>query len=113
MSDCLFCKIAAGTIAAKKVHEDGEVVAFRDIAPQAPTHVLVIPRRHVASLAECGPAEAPLLGRMLVVAGQIAAAESLGRGFRTVFNTGADGGQTVHHLHLHLLGGRQLSWPPG
>ncbi len=112
MSDCLFCKIAAKQIPAKLVHEDDELVAFRDIAPQAPTHILIIPRKHVPSLAELD--DPALAGRMLLAAPHIAVAEGLHKtGWRTVFNTGSDGGQTVHHLHVHILGGRQMTWPPG
>jgi histidine triad (HIT) family protein len=112
MSDCLFCKIAAKQIPAKLVHEDDELIAFRDIAPQAPTHILLIPKRHVASLAELD--DPALAGRMLLAARHIAVAEGLHKtGWRTVFNTGPDGGQTVHHLHVHILGGRAMTWPPG
>jgi histidine triad (HIT) family protein len=112
MSDCLFCRIAAGEIPARIVHQDSEVVAFHDISPQAPTHVLVIPRRHVASLAETAPGDQALLGRMLGVAADVARAEGLAS-WRLVANCGADAGQSVFHLHLHVLGGRRFSWPPG
>jgi histidine triad (HIT) family protein len=112
MSDCLFCRIAAGEIPARIVHQDAEVVAFHDISPQAPTHVLVIPRRHVASLAETGGGDQALLGRMLGVAADIARAEGLAS-WRLVTNCGSEAGQSVFHLHLHLLGGRRFSWPPG
>ena len=109
---CLFCRIAAGEIPARIAYQDEQVVAFHDIDPKAPTHVLVIPRRHVPSLAEATDAE--LLGRMSLLAADIARQEGLAeRGFRTVINSGPDAGQTVFHLHLHLLGGRHLSWPPG
>lgn len=109
---CLFCRIVAGEIPAAKVAENDHCLAFRDIAPQAPVHVLVIPKRHLASLDE---AEDPaLLGELLAMARQVARAEYLpAKGYRCVINTGGDGGQTVHHLHLHLLGGRRLTWPPG
>jgi histidine triad (HIT) family protein len=114
MSDpsCLFCRIVRGEIPAKLVAETPECVAFRDINPQAPTHVLVIPREHVASLDTAN--DAALVGHLSLVAADIARREGLAeRGYRTVVNTGADAGQTVFHLHLHLLGGRALRWPPG
>ncbi len=112
MSDCLFCRIARGEIPAAKVAENEHCLAFRDIAPQAPVHVLVIPRTHIASLEQ---AEDPaLLGALLAMAREVARAEGLSaKGYRCVINTGVDGGQTVHHLHLHVLGGRGLKWPPG
>jgi histidine triad (HIT) family protein len=113
-SACLFCKIAAGQIPAALIHQDERLVAFRDINPQAPVHVLVIPRAHVPSLAATDPSHVTLLGEMLLLAAELARSEGLPeRGYRTVVNTGKDGGQTVHHLHLHLLGGRALGWPPG
>ena len=114
--NCLFCKIVAGEIPAQLVYEDEAAVAFRDINPQAPVHVLVIPRAHVASLAdaESGGADAETLGRLLHAAARVARAEGLEEsGYRTVANTGAGAGQSVFHLHLHVLGGRRLSWPPG
>lgn len=114
MSECLFCRIVAGEIPAHKVYEDEHAVAFRDINPQAPTHVLVIPRTHVASMNELdrlGHDEVAALFRAVAsVARQEGVAES---GYRTVMNTGADAQQSVHHLHLHVLGGRPMSWPPG
>src|SRR5512139_3343486 len=111
---CLFCEILAGRIPAKIVRQDDAVVAFRDIAPQAPTHVLVIPRRHVSSLNDVEAGDDALLGRMVRTARDIAAEEGLAeRGFRLVFNTGDDAGYSVHHVHLHLVGGRALGWPPG
>ncbi|MDE3017632.1 MAG: histidine triad nucleotide-binding protein [Nitrospirota bacterium] len=114
MSDCLFCKIAAKTIPAKLVHEDDQVVAFDDINPQAPVHTLVIPRRHVASMAELNEADAGLLGHLLLVSNQVAKQKGIAEGgYRLVVNTGRNGGQTVFHLHLHLLGGRPMHWPPG
>ena len=113
MAACVFCAIAAGKIPSKIVHEDPLVVAFRDIAPKAPTHVLVIPREHVDDLDAASPAHERLLGHLLLVAKEIAAKEGLGNGYRLVVNRGADGGQTVDHLHVHLLGGRALRWPPG
>jgi len=110
---CLFCKIIAGEIPSKKVFEDTLTYAFRDINPQAPTHVLVVPRKHIASLAEVEVEDQDLIGYLHLVAARIAGSEGLGKGFRTVINTGSDGGQTVDHLHVHLLGGRAMSWPPG
>lgn len=111
--DCLFCKIASGTIPVERLYEDDRVLAFPDINPQAPTHVLVIPKRHIASHAEAAAADADLLGHMLWAVGEVARGKKLDRGYRLVINTGADGGQTVDHLHLHLLGGRAMHWPPG
>jgi histidine triad (HIT) family protein len=113
MADCLFCRILDGAIPAKIVAETPNAIAFRDISPQAPTHILVIPRRHLASLADAGPEDAALLGELQLLAQRVAREEQLGQGYRTVINTGAHGGQTVFHLHLHLLGGRHLGWPPG
>lgn len=112
MTDCLFCRIAAGEIPARIVHQDADVVAFHDISPQAPTHVLVIPRRHVVSLAASVAADQALLGRLLGVAAEIARSENLAS-WRLVSNSGEDAGQSVAHLHLHVLGGRRFSWPPG
>lgn len=111
--DCLFCRMAAGAIPVDKVHEDDLVFAIRDINPQAPTHVLVMPRRHVPSAAALTEADGPLLGRLFEVAGRIAREDGLEDGWRMVANTGPDGGQTVPHLHLHVLGGRRMTWPPG
>lgn len=109
---CLFCRIVRREIPAKVIHEDEHTIAFRDIDPKAPTHVLVIPKEHVPSLNEAS--DATQLGRLMLVAAQIAKAEGLtDDGYRTVVNTGANAGQTVFHVHLHLLGGRRLSWPPG
>ena len=109
---CIFCRIVRGEIPAKLVAETAECVAFRDINPQAPTHVLVIPREHVPSLAEA--TDPALVGRLALLAAEIARQEGIAEGgYRTVINTGADAGQTVFHIHLHLLGGRPLSWPPG
>lgn len=114
MSDCLFCRIVAGEIPATFVHKDDTVVAFRDINPQAPTHILVIPREHVDSAADVTPAQDALWARLLHVAQQLAVSEGIdGKGFRIVTNVGSEGGQTVRHLHLHLLGGRHMTWPPG
>ncbi len=114
MEDCLFCKIAAGKIPADTVFEDDEFLAFRDIDPQAPVHILVIPRRHVASLLELESTDDSVIAGLYRRAIDIARSEGLGeRGFRTVINTGFEGGQSVFHIHLHLLGGRSLGWPPG
>ena len=111
---CIFCKIAAGEIPAAKVFEDERAVVFRDINPQAPTHALVIPRAHVASLNEAGETDEALLGHLLLVAARVARDEGLdASGYRAVVNTGAEAGQTVFHIHVHLLGGRRLTWPPG
>lgn len=111
--DCLFCKIVAGQIPSKKVFEDETVYAFHDIDPKAPQHILVIPKKHLASLADAQPADEPLLGHILATAASIARQHGLGKGYRVVISTGPEGGQTVDHLHLHLLGGRQMHWPPG
>lgn len=114
MSDCLFCKILAGDIPADIVYEDDHVLAFRDINPQAPTHVLVIPRQHIATLNDIQPGHAELVGRMYLAAKHIAKQEGIdGPGYRTAMNCNAQAGQTVFHIHLHLLGGRAFSWPPG
>jgi histidine triad (HIT) family protein len=111
--DCLFCRMASGEIPVDKLHEDELVFAIRDINPQAPTHVLVIPADHVGSAAELREGDGPLLSRLFEVAGRLARQDGLDRGWRLVVNTGPDGGQTVHHLHVHLLGGRRMTWPPG
>ncbi|MCL2345166.1 MAG: histidine triad nucleotide-binding protein [Desulfobulbus sp.] len=105
MSDCLFCRIAAGSIPSQKVYEDDEMLVFRDIAPARPVHVLLIPRKHIASLASVTPEDAPLLGRMLARANAIAIAAGSPDGFRLIINTGWIGGQEVPHLHLHIIGG--------
>ncbi len=109
MNDCLFCKIAAGLIPSTKVYEDETVLAFRDIAPQAPTHILVIPKAHIGSMAQVSAENAPLVAHCLEVAAQVAKAEGLTEGYRLVSNCGPHAGQTVHHLHFHILGGKQLS----
>ena len=111
--DCLFCRMASGAIPVYKVHEDDVVFAIRDINPQAPTHVLIVPVRHVQSAAQLTPEDGDLLARIATVAGDIARRDGLDRGWRLVTNVGDDGGQSVHHLHVHLLGGRPLGWPPG
>jgi histidine triad (HIT) family protein len=112
-ADCLFCRIAAGEIPATKVHEDGVVLAIRDVNPQAPVHLLLMPVAHVASAADLGEADGELLGRLFAVASDLARKEGLHGGWRLVTNVGPDAGQSVDHLHLHLLGGRRLTWPPG
>ncbi len=113
MSDCLFCKIVRGEIPSAKVAETADCLAFRDIGPKAPVHVLVIPKEHFDSL-ETIPDAARVVGAMAALAQQVARDEGIATtGYRTVMNTGRDGGQTVGHVHLHLLGGRPLKWPPG
>jgi histidine triad (HIT) family protein len=111
MSDCIFCKIVEGKIPAKKVYEDDEILAFHDINPAAPVHVLVIPKQHVESLAACGQAQAEMLGKLFVTVGEIAREQGLTDGFRTIVNTGRVGGQEVYHLHAHVLGGPQPVGP--
>jgi histidine triad (HIT) family protein len=111
--DCLFCKIVAGGIPAKRVYEDELCVCFADINPQAPTHLLIVPRQHIASQAHAEEEHAPLLGHLVAKAAEIAREQGLASGYRVVINTGPDGGQTVDHLHVHLLGGRHMGWPPG
>jgi histidine triad (HIT) family protein len=112
--ECLFCRIAAGEIPATLVHLDDGLVAFRDISPQAPVHILVIPRAHVSSLDAAREEDRHLLGSLLLAVRDIARKEGLAQdGYRAVVNTGVEGGQTVDHLHVHLLGGRSLEWPPG
>lgn len=111
-SECLFCKIIQGEIPATIVRRNENVVAFLDINPKAPTHVVLVPTIHVDNVAELANTSAPLVAELFQVADEIATTENLD-GYRTVFNTGADGGQTVFHAHLHLLGGRALTWPPG
>ena len=111
--DCLFCKIAASEIPVKRLFEDEQVLAFPDIHPQAPVHVLVIPKQHVASIEQTTTKDEAMLGHLLAAAAEVARQQGLGKGYRLVINTGADGGQTVEHLHVHLLGGRHMDWPPG
>jgi histidine triad (HIT) family protein len=111
--DCLFCKIVNGTIPAKPIHQDDLCIAFLDINPQAPTHFLVVPREHVTSLAHGDSSHTQLFGHLLTTAAEIARAKGLAKGYRVVINTGPDGGQTVDHLHVHVLGGRHHTWPPG
>ena len=114
MSDCLFCKMVAGEIKPNVVYEDDAVLAFRDINPQAPTHVLVVPKRHIATINDLKPEDADLIGRLYLGAKRVAEQDGVAvKGYRTVMNCNAAGGQTVFHLHLHVLGGRNLDWPPG
>ena len=113
-SDCLFCRIVADELPSTRVHEDELVIAFRDIAPRSPTHILLIPRRHIASAADLVEADGPLLGRLFAMAADLARSEGIAEGgFRIVSNVGRWGGQTVDHLHFHLMGGRSFDWPPG
>jgi histidine triad (HIT) family protein len=111
--DCLFCKMIAGEIPTKKVYEDEKTFAFHDTNPQAPTHVLIVPKKHIVGLKEASPEDAEIIGYCQVVAAKIARERNIENGYRTVYNVGPDAGQSVFHLHLHLLGGRKLSWPPG
>ena len=113
MSDCLFCKIERKEIPAKLVYEDAEIFAFEDIQPQAPVHILLCPRKHVVSLTDAATDDAAMLGKLQLVAAQLAKDRRLTDGYRTVFNNGRGAGQSVFHLHLHLLGGREFRWPPG
>ncbi|MEW6516316.1 MAG: histidine triad nucleotide-binding protein [candidate division FCPU426 bacterium] len=110
---CLFCRIVKGEIPAKKLYEDEAVLAFADIKPQAPVHVLVIPKEHISTVADVTPSQNPLLGRLILAANRIASDQGLDSGYRLVVNCRGDAGQEVYHLHLHLLGGRKFSWPPG
>lgn len=114
MDECIFCRIAAGGIPSAVLHEDEEIFAFRDIDPKAPVHILVIPKKHVVSVNDLDDGDAGLVGRMVLIAKTLAVSEGIADpGFRLVVNTGGDGGQSVDHLHLHLLGGRGMGWPPG
>jgi histidine triad (HIT) family protein len=113
VSDCLFCRIVAGEIPADVVRETDRALAFRDVAPQAPTHVLVVPREHHADLGAASDTDPTLVADVLRLAVDVAREEGLDGGYRLVANTGDEGGQTVHHLHVHLLGGRPMTWPPG
>ncbi|MDR2134388.1 MAG: histidine triad nucleotide-binding protein [Treponema sp.] len=114
MSDCIFCKIVAGEIPCKKIYEDGEMLAFHDLRPQAPVHFLLIPKKHIKSVMDMAPEDTALAGRLVSRAQELAKEQGCGeRGARFVINAKSDGGQTVDHLHIHVLGGRMLSWPPG
>ena len=114
MSDCIFCKIIAGDIPSKVVYEDDHVLAFRDLNPEAPTHVLVIPKTHISTINDISESQAELVGRMYLAAKKVAEIEGIAEeGYRTVMNCNARAGQTVFHIHLHVLGGRDMRWPPG
>lgn len=114
MSDCLFCKIVSREIPCDKIYENDKLIAFRDIDPKAPTHILVIPKKHISSINELEISDQNLAGEILLAAKEIARIENIeSSGYRTIFNTNNDGGQTVYHIHMHVMGGRQLHWPPG
>ncbi len=114
MSDCLFCKIESGDIPSDTIFKNDNVIAFRDVAPQAPTHILIIPRKHISTTNDLTTEDQALVGEIMIVAKDIAKQEGLSEsGYRLVFNCNQDGGQAVYHIHLHLLGGRKLGWPPG
>jgi histidine triad (HIT) family protein len=113
MSECLFCRIVSGELRAAVVAEDEWAMAFRDISPQAPSHILVIPKQHIGSLGEAAEEDAVVLGRLLLLAKVVARDEGLASGYRVVLNDGAAAGQSVFHIHAHVLGGRHLGWPPG
>ncbi|HQX54471.1 MAG TPA: histidine triad nucleotide-binding protein [Pyrinomonadaceae bacterium] len=114
VQDCIFCKISTGAIPAEKLYEDDTCIAFNDVSPQAPTHILIIPREHIASLDKAEDSHRDLLGKLMLVAAEIARERGFSEdGYRVVINTNADGGQTVFHLHVHLLGGRPFIFPPG
>ncbi len=114
MNNCLFCKIIAREIPSNKVFENDTIFAFRDIDPKAPTHILIIPKEHITTTNDLNDSHKSLLGEILITAKEIAEQEGIAdSGYRTVFNCNKDGGQAVYHIHLHLLGGRQMSWPPG
>ena len=111
--DCLFCKIIAGTIPSTPVYQDDLCYAFFDIDPKAPVHVLVVPRKHIASLADARKEDEPILGHLMLAAAEVARIKGLSNGYRVAVSIGKDGGQTVDHLHVHVLGGRAMGWPPG
>ena len=113
MNDCLFCRIISGQMPSKKVYEDGQICAFEDINPQAPTHVLVVPKKHIRGLKEATGEDAELIGHCHLAAASIARERGIEDGYRTVVNVGARAGQSVFHIHVHLIGGRNLHWPPG
>ncbi|MDR1900690.1 MAG: histidine triad nucleotide-binding protein [Treponema sp.] len=114
MNNCIFCKIVKGEIPGKKIYEDDDMLAFHDVNPQAPVHFLIIPKRHIASIMELEPSDSGLAGKILYKAQELAKELGCGeKGARFVINCKSDGGQTVDHLHIHILGGRQLAWPPG
>lgn len=111
--DCLFCKIIRGEIPSKKAYEDDRVFAFHDINPQAPTHILIIPKKHIVGLDQACAEDADIIGYSHLIAAKLAKERNIERGYRTVYNVGPDSGQSVFHLHLHLIGGRRMAWPPG
>ncbi len=113
MSDCLFCKIVAGEIPSEKLYEDDDVMAFWDISPQAPKHFLVIPKKHLIDSPDVKEEDEKLIGKMVRVGAQLAAENGISNGYRAVINNGADAGQLVFHIHMHILGGRPMNWPPG
>jgi len=114
MDNCLFCKIVAGEIPCKKVYENKSIIAFQDIDPKAPIHILVIPKKHIRSINELKKSDKGLAGELLLAAQKISEIEEIDEsGFRTIFNTNEDGGQTVYHIHMHIMGGRKMIWPPG
>ena len=114
MNDCIFCNIVNNDIPCEILIENDSIIAFRDINPQAPTHILIIPKKHITTINDLKPDDSTLIGEMFLIAKQLAKIENINNsGFRMVFNCNKDGGQTVFHIHLHLLGGRKLSWPPG
>jgi histidine triad (HIT) family protein len=111
--NCIFCKIVAGQIQSQKVYDDEGVIAFRDINPQAPTHIVIVPRKHIPYIADMDETDEPQMGHIVYAATQIARQEGLADGYRIVINNGEQAGQTVFHIHFHLLGGRRMNWPPG
>ena len=113
MPDCLFCRIIRGEVPSKKVYEDDKVFAFHDINPQAPTHILIIPKKHIVGLPEANSEDAELIGYSHLIAAKLGRERGIEQGYRTVYNVGPDSGQSVFHLHLHLIGGRKMAWPPG
>ena len=113
MSECIFCRIVQGTAPSSIVYQDDEITAFRDIHPQAPVHILIIPNRHITNVSYVEPGDIGVLGKMFLIARQLAAQEKIADGYRLVINSGPMAGQSVYHLHMHLLGGRRMGWPPG
>lgn len=113
MSDCLFCKIVAGEIPSDTLYEDDDLMAFWDISPDAPKHFLVIPKKHIVDASDIKEEDEKVIGKMMRIAAQVAAENGVSSGFRVVFNNGADAGQLVFHIHMHVLGGRPMTWPPG
>lgn len=113
MNDCIFCKIVSGEIPSKRAYEDDEVIAFHDIDGKAPVHILIVPKKHIASVSDTSESDMGIYGKLINAAKNIAATNAMEAGYRLVINNGNDGGQTVEHLHVHLLGGRRMNWPPG